>query len=293
MVLLIWVSLAIPGRSQVIFGFQSEGPSGDLVPAVQLLLLPTLNTFFVIGDFFLGLYYFRWPERQAISLYRLGRRGVDAAAVPDRRLVHPGCRLRPAVITHFYPTFTHTYPTSMPTIPPPDFSELWLQLLAGLALGGTDRLAGLAGQSLEPQRGAGGCADRRADLWAGRAGLGGPAAGLFHLLQPALAPVRPAQAGPEREILQGQPARLGPGDGQRRAGGAAGGGACAVPRPGLAVAGLCRGDGGGERRHLGHRAGGAQPHAAAPDHQRKAGGAGRHRGRSACGAAWRRWVGQG
>jgi len=67
MVLLIWVSLAIPGRSQVIFGFQSEGPSGDLVPAVQLLLLPTLNTFFVIGDFFLGLYYFRWPERQAIS----------------------------------------------------------------------------------------------------------------------------------------------------------------------------------------------------------------------------------
>ena len=67
MVLLVWVSLAIPGRTQVVFGFRPESPSGDVVPAVQLLLLPTLNTFFVIGDFFLGLYYFRWPERQAIS----------------------------------------------------------------------------------------------------------------------------------------------------------------------------------------------------------------------------------
>ena len=67
MMLLIWVSLAIPGRTQVVFGFRPESPSGDVVPAVQLLLLPTLNTFFVIGDFFLGLYYFRWPERQAIS----------------------------------------------------------------------------------------------------------------------------------------------------------------------------------------------------------------------------------
>jgi hypothetical protein len=67
MLLLVWVSLAIPGRTQVVFGLRPESPGGDVVPAVQLLLLPTVNTFFVLFDFFLGLYYFRWPERQTIS----------------------------------------------------------------------------------------------------------------------------------------------------------------------------------------------------------------------------------
>lgn len=67
MALLVWVSLAIPGREQVIFGFRPGNQRGDLVPAVRLLLLPVLNTFFFLSDFFLGLFYFRREERQSIS----------------------------------------------------------------------------------------------------------------------------------------------------------------------------------------------------------------------------------
>lgn len=67
MVLLVWISLAIPGRGQVVFGFRPGSQSGDLVPAVRLLLLPILNTFFFLSDFFLGLFYFRREERVAIS----------------------------------------------------------------------------------------------------------------------------------------------------------------------------------------------------------------------------------
>jgi hypothetical protein len=67
MALLVWVSLTIPGRTQVVFGFRPEGQSGDIVPAVQLLLLPILNTFFFLSDFFLGLFYFRKEESQSIG----------------------------------------------------------------------------------------------------------------------------------------------------------------------------------------------------------------------------------
>lgn len=67
MALLVWVSLVIPGRGQVVFGFRPGSQSGDLVPAVRLLLLPILNTFFFLIDFFLGLFYFRREERQSIS----------------------------------------------------------------------------------------------------------------------------------------------------------------------------------------------------------------------------------
>jgi hypothetical protein len=65
--LLVWVSLAIPGQAQLVFGFRPEGVSGDIVPAVQLLLLPILNTFFFLTDFFLGLFYFRKEESQSIG----------------------------------------------------------------------------------------------------------------------------------------------------------------------------------------------------------------------------------
>jgi hypothetical protein len=67
MALLVWVSLAIPGQAQLVFGFRPEGVSGDIVPAVQLLLLPILNTFFFLTDFFLGLFYFRKEESQSIG----------------------------------------------------------------------------------------------------------------------------------------------------------------------------------------------------------------------------------
>ncbi|MBN1146367.1 MAG: hypothetical protein JXA78_03860 [Anaerolineales bacterium] len=67
LVLLIWVSLAIPWRTQVILGFDPAGGPGDAVPAVRLLLLPVINSFFVLADLFLGLFFYRRPESQPLS----------------------------------------------------------------------------------------------------------------------------------------------------------------------------------------------------------------------------------
>jgi hypothetical protein len=59
LVLLVWVSLVIPGRDPLHFGFHADGSPGDLVPAVQLLLLPVMNLAFFLADFLLGLFFYR------------------------------------------------------------------------------------------------------------------------------------------------------------------------------------------------------------------------------------------
>lgn len=67
LILLVWVSFAIPSRSQIYLGFNPDGSPGDAVPAVRLLLLPVVNTFFVLADLLLGLFYFRREESQPLS----------------------------------------------------------------------------------------------------------------------------------------------------------------------------------------------------------------------------------
>ncbi|MBP1694671.1 MAG: putative rane protein [Chloroflexi bacterium] len=74
------MSLAIPARSQVHLGFYQDGSPGDLVPAVQLLLLPVLNGMIVLFDFLLGLFFFRREETQALS-YLLWGSGAFIALV--------------------------------------------------------------------------------------------------------------------------------------------------------------------------------------------------------------------
>jgi hypothetical protein len=54
--LLVTVSLAVPGRSQVVLGFL---PDSQPVPAIRLLLLPAISIFFFLLDMLLGLYFFR------------------------------------------------------------------------------------------------------------------------------------------------------------------------------------------------------------------------------------------
>jgi len=75
LILLVWVSLAIPSRQQVYLGYDPSGFAGDVVPAVRLLLLPVINTFFVLADLFLGLFFFRREESQPFS-YLLWGSGV-------------------------------------------------------------------------------------------------------------------------------------------------------------------------------------------------------------------------
>ena len=67
LVLLVWVSLVTPGRSQVHLGFYPDGLPGDLVPAVQLLLLPILNGLIVLADLFAGLFFYRREETHDLA----------------------------------------------------------------------------------------------------------------------------------------------------------------------------------------------------------------------------------
>lgn len=62
LVLLVWVILVVPGRENVHFGFHPDGTPGDLVPAVQLLLLPVMEAFFYTGDLLLGLFFYRLDQ---------------------------------------------------------------------------------------------------------------------------------------------------------------------------------------------------------------------------------------
>jgi hypothetical protein len=67
LVLLVWVSLSIQGRSQLHLGYQPDGSPGDLVPAVRLMLLPILNSFFFLVALFLGMLFFRREESRPMA----------------------------------------------------------------------------------------------------------------------------------------------------------------------------------------------------------------------------------
>lgn len=72
LLLLIWVSAAIPSLSQVSLGFRADGSPGSLAPAGQLLLLPILNSSFVLINIFLGLFLYRRENNQPLSLLLWG-----------------------------------------------------------------------------------------------------------------------------------------------------------------------------------------------------------------------------
>ena len=74
--LLVWASLAIPSRAEVHLGFRADGSPGDLVPVVQLLLLPVLNTLFFVSDLFLGLFLFRRESSQPMAYLAWGMGAV-------------------------------------------------------------------------------------------------------------------------------------------------------------------------------------------------------------------------
>jgi hypothetical protein len=71
-VLLIWVSLAIPARSQITLGFDAAGIPRDPIPSVRLLLLPVLNTMVFLADTLLGFYFFRNEEAQPLAFLLWG-----------------------------------------------------------------------------------------------------------------------------------------------------------------------------------------------------------------------------
>ncbi|MEX1246985.1 MAG: PH domain-containing protein [Anaerolineales bacterium] len=60
--LLILVGVLAPGLEAVSLGFGADGQPLEAVAGVQLFLLPALNLFFYMGNFVLGLVFFREPQ---------------------------------------------------------------------------------------------------------------------------------------------------------------------------------------------------------------------------------------
>ena len=56
---LIWVSLVIPNMDQVSLGFLPDGTPKVPIPSIRLMLLPILNGFIFLVNFFIGLAFFR------------------------------------------------------------------------------------------------------------------------------------------------------------------------------------------------------------------------------------------
>lgn len=65
--LLILVGVLAPNAQSVSLGFNSTGQPLPSVAGVQLFLLPALNLFFYMGNFILGLLFFREPKGVLIS----------------------------------------------------------------------------------------------------------------------------------------------------------------------------------------------------------------------------------
>jgi hypothetical protein len=65
--LLVWVSLAIPGRETISLGFQPDGIPREPVAAVQLLLLPILSSLIYLSDLALGMIFYRQDEKHPLA----------------------------------------------------------------------------------------------------------------------------------------------------------------------------------------------------------------------------------
>jgi hypothetical protein len=66
-VLLVLVSLAVPGRAEVSLGFNSQGLPLEPVPGQQLLLLPVLGIFAFVADLFIGLFFYRRETERPVA----------------------------------------------------------------------------------------------------------------------------------------------------------------------------------------------------------------------------------
>jgi len=67
LLLFLWVSLAIPGRSGISLGFSSTGKPLPLVPPDRLFLLPVLGGFIFITDLVAGFFLYRRAEYRSLA----------------------------------------------------------------------------------------------------------------------------------------------------------------------------------------------------------------------------------
>jgi hypothetical protein len=63
----LWVMLVVPGRSQIPWYLDASGQPAEFVPAVRLMLLPTLALGVYVLDLMLGFFFFRRQEYKVLA----------------------------------------------------------------------------------------------------------------------------------------------------------------------------------------------------------------------------------
>jgi hypothetical protein len=76
--LLVLVSLLIPTLKTIPLGFLSSGVPRNIVPGVQLLLLPVISILFFIVSWVAGMYYFRRPAKRILAFFTWGFSALSA-----------------------------------------------------------------------------------------------------------------------------------------------------------------------------------------------------------------------
>ena len=67
--LLVWVSFLVPRLDTIPLGFVTTGVPRNLVPAVQLFLLPVISISFYLISWLAGLRYFRRPNQLTLAFF--------------------------------------------------------------------------------------------------------------------------------------------------------------------------------------------------------------------------------
>ncbi|NJC98804.1 MAG: hypothetical protein FIB03_21135 [Anaerolineae bacterium] len=65
--LIIWVGILIPSLPQIPFGFDEFGFPLEVVPSVQLILLPLVSMALYIVGITAGLYFYRWEKQRPLA----------------------------------------------------------------------------------------------------------------------------------------------------------------------------------------------------------------------------------
>jgi hypothetical protein len=65
--LLAWVSLTVPHYLHIALRLAPSGSAVEYQPSIQLMLLPVVNTFFVLADVLLGLFFYRRSDFRFLS----------------------------------------------------------------------------------------------------------------------------------------------------------------------------------------------------------------------------------
>lgn len=77
--LIVWVGILIPSLAQIPFGFDAFGAPENIVPSVQLILLPLISmAIFVIGAA-AGLYFYRWEMQRPLAFIVWASSALSAA----------------------------------------------------------------------------------------------------------------------------------------------------------------------------------------------------------------------